>query len=307
MDTAPLEGLSTSTASSWAIVIQPGWNLVANPFSFPVPWSAVQKGAGVGQPVAFDPTLGTLGDYADQAPPNLEPFEGYFIENTSALPETLWVPPIEATGAAEARASTDRNDAAWMLRIEARAGNATDLSNVVGVELGAADGPDALDAGEPPPAPDCGVRLGFIDPQSGTGRLLRRDLRSGTSDGHRWESVVSSDIAGEPIHIDCVPAGPLPPDMELRIIDREQQVEFDPRDAQGITRTYVVLSGGPHRPYRLSIVAGTREYVERNAGHDLSIPTMLVLDRCAPNPTRGPTRIRFGIPHAGRSSSRCTT
>ncbi|NIW25134.1 MAG: hypothetical protein GWN29_11515, partial [Gammaproteobacteria bacterium] len=79
------------------IVVEPGWNQFGNPFAFPVAWASVQRSENVGDLVYFDPSLGASGDYAVESPTVLFPFEGCFVRNASSQPETLWVPPIEAS------------------------------------------------------------------------------------------------------------------------------------------------------------------------------------------------------------------
>src|SRR2546426_1404504 len=61
-----------------------------------------------------------------------------------------------------------------------------------------------------------------------------------------------------------------------------------------------MVSFGPRRPYRLGIVAGTADYVARAVSEAVVVPSRVALDQNAPNPFRGATRIRFGLPRAMR-------
>src|SRR4030095_3688396 len=80
VDANPVAGSSTSTESDYAIALASGWNLIGNPFDFPVAWADVVRDPSIVEdPVAFDPWRGTIGDYADLAPGVLTPFEGYFV------------------------------------------------------------------------------------------------------------------------------------------------------------------------------------------------------------------------------------
>src|SRR5262249_2688728 len=127
VNTSIAAGLSTASSADRPIALGRGWNMIADPFDFPVAWAAVRTTAGVGSPVAFDPTLGKRGDYATTAPAQLEPFEGYFI-HASADQETLWVPPVEAPtpaplsataapGASGAATPVGAAGDAWQLRL----------------------------------------------------------------------------------------------------------------------------------------------------------------------------------------------
>jgi hypothetical protein len=90
VDSAPIEALSVRSDQSFAIELAPGWNQIGNPFAFPVGWDAVTKSsAEIGEPVSFDPSLGTIGDYKEGTPSVLAPFQGYFLKNNSSGPETL--------------------------------------------------------------------------------------------------------------------------------------------------------------------------------------------------------------------------
>jgi len=61
-----------------------------------------------------------------------------------------------------------------------------------------------------------------------------------------------------------------------------------------------LLSNGATRPYRLVLLAGTPEYLARESGELMEVPHALTLEPSTPNPSPGPTRIRFGLPRAAR-------
>jgi hypothetical protein len=85
---------------------------------------------------------------------------------------------------------------------------------------------------------------------------------------------------------------------ELRLIDREQGTStLLDQPPEGLR--YRIVSFGP-RPYRLAIVAGSNEYVEKATQEALTIPARVTLDPNAPNPFRMATRIRFGLPRSGQ-------
>ena len=304
VDVAPVSGLSTATRRDYALVLQPGWNQVGDPFDFPVAWSAVRKSAAVGEPVAFDPALGTIGDYADTPPTVLDPFEGCFAFNAAASAETLWVPAQEAAASvaaspARAAASMGRG---WRVRLRARSEHALDGANLFGVDPAAAEGRDALDLPKPPLPPGPWVRLGFAHPEwSGGPTLYRRDLRAPTSEGHAWAIEITSAEVGEPITLECEADSTLAAGQVLRLIDVEQQaaVELKGAGRAGVAASYRLIAFGPGRPYRLTLLAGVAEYVARGSDSLLAMPERLLLDPVAPNPIHASTRFRFGLPRAG--------
>jgi len=330
VNTAPLEGLSTPTGREYPIALAAGWNLFGNPFDFPVAWSEVRRDpVAVDDPVAFDPLLGTIGDYAEEAPSVLAPFEGYFVHANQAA--TLWVPPraapnpvarsdprpsgaapTPATQAARLAAHEDPGDL-WRFRVRAWTERAMDGSGVFGVHSSAKPGFDPLDWPKPPPPPEPSVEVAFVHPEwQKKAGLYRRDLRGPGSEGETWEIEVRSSTPGEPITLELSEIVPASSGLALRLIDHEQgtsadgwRASGDPAGSSGtgldgersVVRYRIVSFG--QRPYRLAIVAGTEEYVERASQQSLAIPARLTLDQIAPNPVRLAARIRFGLPRAG--------
>src|SRR5207249_1668959 len=167
-------GLSTPTDRDYPIALAQGWNQISDPFDFPVAWSSIGKPAGVGMPVRFDPSLRTIGDYADAPADVLEPFEGYFVKADEAA--TILVPPRAANMASGngpgAPAGSSAHTAAedlWRARFAARTDNACDGSNAFGIRSGAEAGFDPFDSPKPPPTPGGWVRAAFAHPEWGNG------------------------------------------------------------------------------------------------------------------------------------------
>ena len=323
VNTAPLAGFSTPTGQDYPITLAPGWNLFGDPFDFPVTWSEVRRDTlATGDPVAFDPALGRIGDYSVDAPSVLEPFEGYFIHANQAT--TLWVPPHAARSVVALASSTapggraarvDPGDV-WRFRLGAWTEQAADGSNSFGVHPAAQPGFDPLDWPKPPPSPGPGVRICFTHPEWGErAGSYRRDLRGPGSEGETWQIEVRSDAPGEPVTLELSEQVPAPPGLALRLIDLEQGGALDwqrqpvtPSGSTGAGQVgdsgvlrYRIVSLG-EQPYRLSIVAGTEDYVAQASRQWLIVPARLMLDPNAPNPFRLSTRIRFGLPRAESAS-----
>jgi hypothetical protein len=317
VDTYPLQGVSTRTVGDYAIALEPGWNLIADPFDFPVAWADVRRDSdAVQNPVAFDPSSGAVGDYRDQPATLLVPFEGYFVH--ASQPTTIRVPPrVANVGGLDATAETAETDAGWRLRFEARTDRARDGSNVFGVRA-ASEPFEPLEWLEPPHPPGPWVGAAFVRTEDRERVSYRRDLREAGGEGQTWEVQVQSSQVGEPITIELSPSSTPLPEIDLRLIDREQGtvIDFSPRCcAASATRSvdstsarfsrlvsdpiaprYRIVSFGS-RPYRLAIVAGSADYV-----HEIDarapVPRGLTLDPVAPNPVRLATRVHFGLPRA---------
>jgi hypothetical protein len=92
IDIAPLTGRSTPTDRPYPLALEPGWNLIGNPFCFPVVWDSVPRSAAIDSFLTvYDAPLGRY--LRTQV---LAPFQGGFVFNEGAAAETLWVPPAEA-------------------------------------------------------------------------------------------------------------------------------------------------------------------------------------------------------------------
>jgi hypothetical protein len=315
IDTAPVEGLSTPTDQPFEIVLQPGWTQVGNPFAFPVPCGTIVRSSElVGEPIAFDPTAGAGGDYLEEPPPSLDPLQGYFFRNSSAAPETLWIPPVEAVLGASPVPPAPQQDRiqptrdggsaaeAWRIRLVAASTSAGSATIVLGTDPAAAVDHDALDREKPPSPPGCWINLGIPHRDWGLrSGLYRRDLRDPYADGHTWNIEILTVEAGEEVGLEgCWEITPTA-DVSLRLIDLEQSASVVPRDPAFGLDEYSLLSFGKKRPYRLAVLVGSEEYVSREGDRLVQMPVALTLDRNAPNPFRHATRIRFGIPQPTRT------
>lgn len=318
VDTKPVAGLSTSTAGNYSIPLAAGWNLIGNPFDFPVAWADVLRDPGVEDPVAFNPSRGTIGDYDDVLVTVLMPFEGYFVHANQAA--TLNVRPREAPVPVEETpisteqlltrsASAPEAKGDWELRLFARAEESMDGSSSFGIRHGAVSGWDALDQRKPPAPPGPWIRAAFVHPEWGDrSGEYRLDLRAPGSEGETWEIEVRTHSPGQVVALDLDAVVPLPSHLEVRIIDREQGTLTPwPLSAPSATAAHQgtgllqILSFGS-RPYRLAIAVGTQSYLDRSALHILATPSRIVLDQNAPNPFRHATRLRFALPRAGQAS-----
>lgn len=197
-----------------------GWNLIGNPFPFPVPWESVKivyqgKTLTLNEAIAagwIRPALYryTTSGYTFDTPPSavLVPWEAHWVRILPNEPDrvndtmVLIVPPIESgaiveTPRSRAAASSD----GWSFRLAASAGGVTDSHNFIGVDSRADDGFDTLDV-EKPPVLDRSVELSFVHRDWGdsSGRYAS-DYRTGVGAGETWEFEVTTDMASKDVTI----------------------------------------------------------------------------------------------------------
>jgi hypothetical protein len=141
------------------------------------------------------------------------------------------------------------------------------------------------------------VRLGLrLPPEAPDSDLYRRDLRAPGGEGHAWEIELESATPAEEITLEAIAERELTGDVSVRLIDRELASAVDLRGAGGRLGSYRLLSYGPNRAYRLTLLAGTAGYLSHPPGAELMIPSRLTMDQAVPNPSHSSMRIRFGLP-----------
>jgi hypothetical protein len=312
INTAPAVGVSTRADEVFAMEIPPGWNQIGNPFAFPIHSRRVRRSGPASALVAYD---SARDDYSDHDVDELQPFEGYFIENQSTTPETLYftpiavdsaqsVPPDDGSGgegAVRTAVALERGTAPMQpsasgplaaIRLEARSAQSADRTNRIGIAADAIDGRDERDQSKPPAIPWSDVRLSIANRgwSEGAG-LYRRDIRDAGASGHTWEFEVTS-TAAQPVEVTLHPEGAWPEGTRMRLIDREQGSVIDLDPSAPSWRQEVLAFGA--KPYRLALVIGSADYLRGEVSPVR--PDRLVLDPVSPNPGRGAQRLRFGLP-----------
>lgn len=188
-----------------------GWNLIGNPYIYPVNWNTVNvQPAGTGiilrledaiaqqfiQPVL----IGWQGDYVYQIAPEgqLIPFHGYWVR---ALKDCiLIIPPTQGAGgrsvsrSAKGSSTLPALENGWRVRLSASVGGDRDGQNYFGQAGDAKAGEDSLDLPKPPAAGSAYVR--FVGSSSdGRSTGYAHDMRpaSGTGAGRQeWTVAVTS-------------------------------------------------------------------------------------------------------------------
>jgi len=191
-----------------------GWNMIGDPFTFPVDWSNVQV-EYQGQSATLTEAIGrgwitrTLYRYVNgtyqgfNAPEGqLMPWEAHWVH--ALVPCTLVVPPVPSTGVQRSTGTASRTanfaSDSWKLQLSVRAANVSDLNNFIGVSRTAADGPDQEDMLKPPLLSPY-VSLDFV--RSDWGRAAgayMEDIRSPVTSSKAWTFQVNTDMS----HTDVV-------------------------------------------------------------------------------------------------------
>ena len=121
----PATGVTTSTVGNVVITLEPGWNMVATPYNFPIDWADVILGTNVENRLVAR----AGGGYTDVNVMN--PWQGYWVLNSGLTGTTITIPPISASG--KAKTVTEKSDMAWQISFNAERGELYDRGNVAAV------------------------------------------------------------------------------------------------------------------------------------------------------------------------------
>lgn len=275
-------GRSVNSTENFRLPLAVGWNLVGNPFVFPIKTEQLYLASG--NPV----TLFTYQSRWDTASV-LAPWEGYAICNLSASPDTLVICPQ-----GEALPGLAKNPPAefdWRLRLIATCDSARDELNWVGVSSLAADTWDRLDQPEPPGI-GAFVSLWFPHPEWELPiSAFTSDFQPVQSHGYSWTFEVRTNIKNAKVTINLAGLAELPDGYQAVLRDRETGVVHEISEGNGYE--YPVFDAEASRHFELQV--GSPEWLAANTEF---LPKAFDLSPAFPNPARSVTVIRYSLPQA---------
>ncbi len=283
-------GTSVTTADSFSISLQPGWNQIAVPFDFPVAWNKVRAtypdSIGGNSPVSWD------GSYHNRAS-TLQPWDGYWVENTGTQVNTIYIPPQEASGGAPAKGTPfPALVGGWWLKISVSSGDLRDGDNFLGVCPSASDRWDRHDWSEPPSLPGL-LNLYFNHNDWGrrSGRYMA-DIRKEIGEGQTWEISVDGGAAILNLKVENIES--IPRAYEVWLLALGSRRAWDLRREQECR---------VESSRRFQVLVGTSEYIHRTLDEFSSIPANYFLSQNYPNPFNPTTVISYQLPATGGQRS----
>lgn len=224
-----LNGATTPTdinSGGQSTTLQPGWNMIGNPYPFPVrlsqlvavglsdpsgtlTWDQLLANGWVSPSLAYwdrDPSDPTSGFYrfTEGSTDFMQPNKGYWIFVTTPQRIQITWPPVFLAGVSnttrrpgEAAAAPvwRQSDKQWRLQIVARTEAGIDSQNFVGVTTNASNA-KALRKYDPPTSPNSKVDLSFEEMIDGRSARLASSFSDSTA-RRTWKVMAHADKAGE--------------------------------------------------------------------------------------------------------------
>ncbi len=288
------ESHSLTTGEDFRLTLQPGWNLIASPWDFPIDWSAVPKPAGVeAQLWAYD------GRQYLAAGNAMQPWQGYFINNLTAQPQTLRLSPQRAAPlmkTAQSNPPQPAGSVTWWLQLRVSDGEFHDDQNWLGVAPNAEQEWDTLDRSEPPAALGNFVSLRFNRHQwQPFGGDYSADFRPPAAGVQSWPFEIVTSTAGRALQLSVLAAAEFPENWRVQLTGENGDVvhQFD------LTTGASLALRSASRVQRFILWVGPAAGM---ADAGLITPTGFALAPVYPNPARlhsgqnAASVIRFNLP-----------
>ncbi len=260
-----------SESSDVALLLKPGWNLVANPFNYSISLGQL-LGIDSGTPTKvltfsqlvqanlISPSFAYYNpdsqgyNYISTNTDILLPNTGYWVYVTSpanvdlVFPKVL-TPFVSIRGSSTGWAQSEKQ---WKLQLVARNNKSVDSQNFVGVASAAVS--RSLTTRKPPIAPlPTAVSLTVKDTVNGKPVGLAQSLRSTGGNTQAWDIEVTSKSAG-PVTVTWPNMATVPSDVQFRLTDVSTGATRDLRRGSGYTFT---ASEGSVRALKVEAVPGT--------------------------------------------------
>ena len=267
-----------SVDGTYSIPLQPGWNIIANPYDIDVPWQAVTQTNTISQ--SLHRWTGRFQQTSVFS--SARSGEAFYFFNSEGLTE-IKIPyiPVPTATAAETRIPA--------ITVSASTGNEIFSTVRLGYHEEALEGEDPLDQIAPPRAFES-VSLRAIEPkapETSRKRLLAEQYEPAGQSGYRYEiSLVAPE--GEPVTISVEDIESLELSQEIVLFDKTLAKRYDIHKDPSFTiwPTSSALN--------FVLLIGDDAYISSEA-HEI-LPLEVALLPNYPNPFDSHTTIEFALP-----------
>ncbi|MBN2009982.1 choice-of-anchor D domain-containing protein [candidate division KSB1 bacterium] len=282
-------GQSVRVDQDFTIQLNAGWNMIGNPFPFPVAWSDVKKNTTIeaNGPWTYNGVNNNNGFTGNQTV--LMPWDGYAINARSS--GTITIPPLEAPTTLPkqlALFNLEPDANSIILKLKVRANGYSDDENYAGLLPNAIDGLDDFDFHEPPVIGNY-ISLYFQHENGNHPGKFAGDFCPYKSGETSWDFYIATNIANAAVDLEIEPLANLPEGWHAYVLDKNSQNSLSVPDVQKYR--YTSDSGNNLRTFKLIISSD-----EIPDDHRVQIPETVYLQQNYPNPFNSQTVIEYRIP-----------
>ncbi|MEM7297307.1 MAG: FG-GAP-like repeat-containing protein, partial [Bacteroidota bacterium] len=283
-------GLTTPTAVPFSIHLEPGWNYLGNPFTFPIPTDQVYLSSNSERPnhmFSYD------GEKWITPVSELLPFEGVIVGNDRPIADTLliYTTSIDAVEKKAQRRGEDPAAPQWRINISAAGENSEDFENWIVSREESSINKDKFDIPEPPTPPSEFTSLYF--PHHNWESSFSRytiDSRPVSEDGEVWDFEVISN-ANSAINLTFNGIKDVPQELEIILLDETTTTFQDLRE----NREYTLPSPGTLGVRKFRVLVGSHKFKQDSLSEFITKPFEYKLHQSFPNPSTGTTSITFTL------------